>query len=207
VLFPSLPISSRLAILVLLLALAALADWCVHRSAATRWKEYSFLLAAAFFGALFGLVNDALTSWLSPAYFIYAKGIAAGPHFRQQALTLGFQAGFGAAFIAAACYLFANNPKPGLPSLPYRQLSAFILRPLLAALILALVLGITSRWFIPPTVDSPLASVIGPAAAVWFWRVWCIHFGLYLGLLLGTISACFAIRRARRTLAKHPPQP
>ena len=208
-LFPSLSLFSRLGILVLLLAIAALVDFCLHRAAATRWKEYSFLLAAAFLGALFGLANDALTSWLSPAYFLYGKGIHPGPHFQSNVLALGFQAGFGAALVAGAGFLFANNPKPGLPQLPYRKLAVYILLPITLAVVLAVVLGVSSAWFVHSSPDSELAKLTGPPAAVWFWRVWCIHLGLYVGLLFGTISACIAIRRARRQAAVKtlPPAP
>jgi hypothetical protein len=195
------PFLYRLAGLILLAAAIALWDYRKHGPSGTRWREYSFLLAAAMLGGLFGLANDTLTSRLSPEYFIYGKGIVPGPYFHHQVLILGFQAGFGAAFVAAACFLFANNPKPNLPSLPYRKLSVFILQPILAALVLAVILGVTSRWFIRPTFDPRLAQFAGPAAAVWFWRVWCIHLGLYLGLLFGTISAVLTIRRARRRLS------
>jgi len=183
------------------MAIAVLVDFWFHRAAATRWKEYSFLLAAALIGALFGLANDTLTSSLSPEYFIYGKGIAQGPQFRTNVLALGFQAGFGAALVAAACFLFANNPKAGLPQLAYRQLTLFIFQPMAAAAFLAIVLGVSSAWFIHPSPNSSVAEISGPAAAVWFLRVWCIHLGLYLGLLLGTTFACIAIRRARRLAA------
>lgn len=204
-LLSGLSFTSRLVILFLLVAIVTLADLWFHRAAATRWKEYSFLLFAAMLGALFGLANDTLTSWLSPEYFIYGKGIAQGPRFHANVLALGFQAGFGAAFLAAACFLFANNPKPGLPQLAYRQLIFFIFRPTIAAVFLAIVLGISSAWFIHPSPNSSVAKISSPDATVWFLRVWCIHLGLYLGLLFGTISACFAIRRTRRKVAVMSP--
>jgi len=144
------------------------------------------------------MANDALTSHLSPDYFLYGKGIAAGPDFFKNVLFLGFQMGFGAGLIAGAFYLVANNSKPGRPALPYRQLVNFIVCPLAAALLLAVAMGISSAGLAKSEGDTQLADAITGPRAIWFWRVWYIHLGLYVGLALGTLGGIYCIRHARK---------
>jgi hypothetical protein len=176
-------------------------DWQRNRARATKWKEYLFLLLVMLLGAVMGVANDLVTSHLSPEYFIYGKGIIPGPGFRKGVLELATQAGLVAAFVGGAAYLFANNRRPGLPSLTYSRLGAYILWPLLSPVFFAVTLGLVSRWLVNARTDAEMTKFFGESKAIWFWRVWYIHLGLYAGLTLGVILGVINIRRARRRLA------
>ena len=67
----------RLLILLAVLGGIAGVDYWRNRQRATRWREYSFLLACATLGGLFGAAFDQLSVALSPEYFEVGKGI---PH-------------------------------------------------------------------------------------------------------------------------------
>jgi len=198
----SIPLPYRLAALLAIAAAIAWWDWRRHRQRATKWKEYGFLVSVALLGAIIGVANDTVTSRLSPEYFIYGKGIAPGPNFSKGVLELAFQAGLVAAFVGGAAYLFANNPKAGRPSLSYRQLYSLVKWPILGAILLATILGVGSKWFVGPQIDSEMTKVFGETKTIWFWRVWYIHLGLYSGLLIGVGWGILAIRRIRSKLSQ-----
>jgi hypothetical protein len=162
------PYHYRIAALLLLAAAVAGLDYRRHGKVATKWREYSFLLFAGLVGAAFGMICDSITSRLSPDYFYYGKGLTAGPDFHKQVLELGAQAGFVAAFFAGACYLFANNPKVGLPQLGYLELMRNIWKPLCTAAGLALGLGIGARLLITPTYQTEWIQFMNPTAHAWF---------------------------------------
>jgi hypothetical protein len=189
---------ARLALLVLLMAVIAAIDAWRNRAKATRWREYSFLLAAGLLGAAVGVVNDHFTSTLSPEYFLIGKGLSL-EHFRLQVTLLGFQAGFSAGVILGCGYLLANNPRPGRPSLPMRQLFRLALYPLLAAALVVPMTAATACLFdvlrLLPDLRATLAALLTPAQMFRFRIVWAIHLGLYLGGLLGGIRGIAKVAR------------
>ena len=150
-----------LGVLLLLMTIAAYIDWRRRREAATKWREYGFLLIGGLLGAAVGVLNDQITCTISPEYFIYGKEIPGGEGFRLRVAWLGFMAGFSPGAIIAGAYMLANNPggkkgtgticrngpegaahkwclspfsRPRTP-LPYRRLLRFVACPLLAAAI------------------------------------------------------------------------
>jgi uncharacterized membrane protein YfcA len=64
----------RVALLLFLMSVVAAIDWGRNRQGATRWKEYGFVIVSGVVGALFGLLNDLITSSISPEYFLFGKG-------------------------------------------------------------------------------------------------------------------------------------
>src|SRR2546426_1135896 len=87
-------LATRCLLLVSLMALVAVVDLLRNRSQATRWREYAFILAFGGAGALVGMAVDSITSSVSRDYFIVGKGVAAGPTFMKEMLSVGACAGF-----------------------------------------------------------------------------------------------------------------
>lgn len=189
----------RLAALLLLMSIVAAIDWWRNRAAATRWREYSFLLAAGFLGGLIGVANDLVTSAISPDYFVVGKGIPADEHFRVHVVSLGFQAGLVMGMLIGGVYLIANNPSRHRSRLSMLRLFRFALPPVLAAVLCApIVSWLISRWD-PLNFRSPeqLGAILAPIQISQFLAVWGLHLGMYAGGLLGTVFAVFAIRQKR----------
>src|SRR4051794_15810247 len=66
---------TRIGIGVAIFAVLATVDLVRHGRAATRWREYSFLLVAVAAAMLYGIANDAIASGISWEYFYYGKGL------------------------------------------------------------------------------------------------------------------------------------
>jgi cytochrome bd-type quinol oxidase subunit 2 len=60
--FDIVPYWYRIALLLLLMSVVAAFDWRRKRQSATKWKEYGFVIVSGVIGALFGLLNDLVTS-------------------------------------------------------------------------------------------------------------------------------------------------
>jgi hypothetical protein len=206
---------ARVGLLVLLFAIVAAADYLRHRGGATKWREYSFLVAMAAAGGVAGAANDLLTAHLSPDYFVFGKGIAGDGDFRAAAARLGAQAGFQITALAAAVMLWANSvvrrprrghcdaistPPHAPPRLPYRALWLLVASPLVCAAGCASILGPLARHGSASWVPDEIEPLLGSARSADFALVRGIHGGLYLGLIAGTIWAAIAIRRRRRAL-------
>jgi hypothetical protein len=99
--------------LLLLMLVVAFVDWWWRGAQATRWREYSFLLAAGMFGGLLGVAIDQFTATISPGYFVVGKGVSAGAGFRLGVAGIGFQAGLAVGMVIGGVYLLANNPRAG----------------------------------------------------------------------------------------------
>ncbi len=72
----------RVALLAGFLLVVALVDFYRHGARATRYREYGFIIVTGLLGAVFGFVNDMITSSVSPEYFIFGKGLEDGPDLR-----------------------------------------------------------------------------------------------------------------------------
>src|SRR6266446_6393487 len=66
---------ARVAIGVGIFAVLAAADVARHGRAATRWREYAFLVIAVSAALAYGIANDAIASGISWEYFYYGKGL------------------------------------------------------------------------------------------------------------------------------------
>lgn len=143
---------------------------------------------------------DSVTSRVSPEYFVAGKGVNDGGEFTQSVLLLGAHAGFFAGAVAASCYLFANNPGKGLPTLPYRTLSWLALIPVASAAIGGMLIGFSLSVVAGPSLAPVIAPPVEPEDAKPFVVVWGTHAGVYLGLLVGVVLGVVSIRRSRRRL-------
>jgi hypothetical protein len=192
----------RFAILILLLAAIAWIDWRQHRAAATKWREYTFLLAAGFLGGLVGILTDNLTVSISPDYFIWGKGIAADDGFRLRVTLLGLHAGFLAGVVVGGICLIANKPKPDRAKLSAVRLLGFAARPLLGGLVLAPIISLLTWHFDPMGFAAEFRDLLDASQAHRFALVWGMHLGMYAGGLLGLLWGFTGIRRRRITTAK-----
>ncbi|MSR46211.1 MAG: hypothetical protein EXS13_03955 [Planctomycetes bacterium] len=115
----------RVLLLVALMVVVAAIDRVRRGAAATRPREYAFVLGLAALGALAGVGFDACTSRIEPAYFIEWKGIAAGPGFDGRVLELGAKAGFGLGLFVAVLLAFANTRRHAPPRAATRRRWSF----------------------------------------------------------------------------------
>jgi hypothetical protein len=183
-------------LLALLAFLTAVSAWDLRRrgAGARRWRESVVLLAAGVLGAAFGLLNDQVTVTISPEYFTVGKGLAPGPGLRLRAGALGLQAGFAAGVVAACILVYANNPRPGRPSLPERRLFRLAWRPAVLAAACGAVLGAAASVLRPVSLLGEFREALEAPEEIPFLVVWAIHNGVYLGLAAGIAWAVLALR-------------
>ncbi len=202
------PLSIRLTLGGTFFAIYALADLYRNGRAATRWREYAFLLFCAVAAMGYGAINDQLTSSISWEYFYYGKALSKslGPQTPPNAVALhwaaakvGIAATWSAGLIIGVALLISNNPRPGVERLSFRDLAAW----------LPLIFGIT-------IVCSIVGAILGAAGMLnlfgqdfrdlWasnLWRpshfmaTWGIHLGGYVGGAAGTAFAVRGVLRAR----------
>ena len=178
----------RLALLLVLMVLYAAYDYWKHKQAATRWKEYSFLVSCALLAAVIGVINDSITVRISPAYFIHGKGLAADDGLVFAAQCLGAQAGVVAGFICAGILLVATGTM-----LTYRQAYRCIALICLGGVGAALLGAV----LVPPIMQSSdilHALDLNDAEQIAFYQVWGVHLGLYAGALLALLLIVVAVR-------------
>ena len=201
--FYDIPFVQRLLLLVLLASVVVAWDLRRRGREARRWTEYLFLLGSGGAGAVFGVLNDLVTSHVSPEYFTLGKGIAAGEGFVGRVVQLGAEAGFVAAVVAAGLYLLANNPRRGRPSLPYRRLVRLSLRTLAVAAMSGAALGAVVFLAVPEDLSPGSGEELSPTVRHGYLVVWSIHLGLYLGLGAAVVWGLTTIIRGRAAL---PPE-
>lgn len=161
-----------------------------------RCTEYAFLYCSAAIACVFGIANDLITSWISPEYFIFGKGIAAGEGFLLRVCALGAQAGCSAGFIAAAVMLCCRRP--------HIKIFSFM-KYIYIIIISAAITGCIARYALSPWISSDFLSTLKLSAEreVHFIQAWSIHIGLYAGLLLSLIVSCIYIRKATPSCAQN----
>src|SRR5687768_15542068 len=144
-------LTTRIAIGVCIFAALALWDWRKNRERATRWREYLVLFVCVAAALCYGVVNDQITTSISPEYFAFFKGVAAElppdePHnsirFRWEVAKIGMQAAWTPGLIIGVAVLVANNPWKTLPRLPYAQLVRLLPHLLLITAVTAVALGV-----------------------------------------------------------------
>ena len=192
------PYWCRIALLLLLMSLVAAADWLRNRQDATKWKEYGFVIVSGVIGGLFGLLNDLITSAISPEYFIFGKGLENGDWLSLRAGLLGVKAGFSAGAIAGAMCLYAGTRNCRSPSLTYRRLLGFLWRPVALAATTAFIMALFFRQLDPFGFSTQLEGILDSGQIRRFLTVWRIHSGLYLGLLVSVIWIIVDIARSRK---------
>jgi hypothetical protein len=159
---------------------------------AARYQEYGFILLCGVLGAALGAANDALTSSLSPEYFILGKDLP-GEHPRLEAVNLGLSAGFSAGIIGGALSLFALGRKRP----PFKRLLPMLAIPALSAMSLGGAFFLIAPDADPTRLTDQLRELLTPEQIRRFRLVWWIHTGLYAGFVLG-LAAMIALARRRR---------
>jgi len=172
-------------------------DLARHGRRATRWREYALLFLATAAGALCGAAVNAVTSAVSPDYFVIAKGIRAGEGFRLRAVALGAQAGTGYGALLGGVLMFsAGRDFSRDPPAVRRIVRACLTIP---------------AWGLVAGAAALIAASIAPISLPWFreldWipddavrrmsAAWLCHLGLYAGALSGAILTIRDLRRLR----------
>ena len=198
----------RVAVGVSIFAALAILDLRRNRTRATRWREYSFLLACVAAALLYGIVNDQITTTISWEYFAYGKGVAEAlpdappnsPAFRWEAAKIGMKATWSAGLLIGVALLIANNPRRDRPQLSYRRLVCRLLVIFAIAAITAAALGLAGYFGLLARFSEDFRIMLEQDQ--WrprrFMAVFGIHLGGYLGGLVGTAAAIARILRARR---------
>ncbi len=187
----------------------AIADFTKHGRAASRWKEYAFLLCACFVAMLYGAINDQVTSRISWEYFYYGKELSqilgdrippdpAALHW--EAAKVGIKATWSMGLIAGVAMLVANNPRKQKPQLSYPQLISLLPMILLITSFCAIIGGLLGyygclTWMQTDFREMTQTNLWHPRR---FIATWSIHLGGYVGGLLGTGLAVWNILRHRR---------
>ena len=198
-----------------LLALA-LADLHRNRSRATRWREYTFLLACVVAALVYGVVNDQITTTISWEYFAYGKfpenALPVGeppnsPRFRWEAAKVGMKATWTAGLIVGVALLIANNPRrDGRPRLAYRRLLGLVPLVFLVTAATAACFGVAGYFgaFLPLSGDFREMVEEDQWRPRRFMAVYGVHLGGYVGGLIATVLAVARVALERRRLAGGP---
>lgn len=186
---PNIPYVWRLIALSIVVALFLALDLRKPNGQRHRWREYLFLLGCGGITALFGMGVDAITSHISPEYFLIGKGIAGGEGFFRRVAELGAQAGFAGGMIGGGILLLVNRRPEGA-----MRLFRVIRLPLLLAAFAGAVAGGVLAIF--PFYTLPLAEdALDEPRAQRMTVVWFAHLGIYIGGMIGLIIAARQVRR------------
>jgi hypothetical protein len=194
----------------MILLILALIDLRKHGARATRWREYTFLLACVFAAMLYGIINDQITSAISWEYFYYGKELehVVGPTIPPnrtamcwEAAKIGATATWSVGLIVGAALLIANNPRKNRPQLPYSALIQSLAPILVTAMLCAIVLGFAGwfGWLDWISSDFRLFRETDSYRPAHFMATYGAHLGGYVGGALGTLVAvcCIIVRRHR----------
>lgn len=157
-----------------------------------RW-EYTCLFLFGIAGSGYGAINDLITVHISPDYFILGKGLRAGESLTTNAIQLGSQAGFSAAAIACAVWLFALRHTP----VPYlcRLIAGKAWLPFVSAATCSVVFPLFFHGADPLLFSRQLEGIISHHEIISFITVWWVHVGAYLGLCAGVAGAIILTRQ------------
>lgn len=208
-LFTDRGLAVRIAGGVAIFAALAISDWQQNRAAATRWREYSFLLACVFLAMVYGLINNVLTSAISWEYFYYGKDLAAqlGPQIPPDPLKLhlaaaliGMKATWSAGLLIGVALLLANNPSKHFGRLRNRSLLRSVPPVLLLTLVFAAAGALAGHFALPALWNSEFAQMLrnDEMRPRRFMLAYGIHLGGYIGGLIGMLAAVWRILRRRR---------
>ena len=207
--FSDIGLAARLAIGGTILLILAGNDLRRHGRAATRWREYAFLLIAAAAAAAYGAMNDLVTSAISWEYFYFGKGLSdtLGPveppavgALAWGAAKIGMASSWSAGVLAGAILLLANS-YPGRRGTPVESMSMprllrWLWRVAMGALIGGVIGGIAGRiisgFWMP--IDLHGLGGMDDRRAALFMTTWGIHGGSYLGAGIATIQCAWRIR-------------
>lgn len=198
----------RVVVGVAIFATLAIVDYRRNGPAATRWREYAFLLICVALAIAYGIANDLITSRISVEYFLYFKGVAervavevaASPEQHRaaldiQAVRIGTLATWSVGLIAGAAMLVTNTVGEW-PTLRMRRLLPIV--PVIFAF--AILDAVLFGWLgwndrLPWIRENFADESMRPQH---LRCVYAIHLGGYMGGGIGTIVACALIAILRR---------
>jgi hypothetical protein len=200
----------RVGIGVGILLVLAIVDLKRHGHAATRWREYAFLVLCVAVAIAYGIVNDQITSRISWEYFYYGKDLAPilGPKIppdmsavHWQAVRIGAEATWSAGLIVGVAMLLANNPRKDWPRLSFRKLAGFLPSFVAIAAGCGILLGALGskgwlNWMDPDFDDLFRNDLWRPER---FMAVFGVHLGGYIGGTVGIVYNVWRIVRLRRS--------
>jgi membrane associated rhomboid family serine protease len=202
---------ARVGVGVAIFAILAGYDLRKNGRAATRWREYAFLVVCVVTAMVYGVVNDLLTSSVSWEYFYYGKGLssqlgaAVPPDLHEMHLAaaiVGIKATWSAGLLIGVAILLANNPSKSLPRLRNRSLLRLL--PLVVAMTMlgAVFGGVAGRLGLPALWNHDFAMMLrrNEMRPERFMIAYGVHLGGYIGGFFAMILAVWRVRRRRRLL-------
>lgn len=163
-----------------------------------RAKEYGFLASTTLFSVVFAIIHDFITFSISSEYFYIAKGLGRNIEFYPDIIWLAVKASYWAGIIVGLIFLVANNPKDKMMQLEYKILCRKLLYPLFFGLGLA-VLGYFISFFAFPFFSIGAEELLEFPQN--FEQVAFIHWGTYIGVLIGSIYGAIHILKVRKSLS------
>lgn len=179
----------------------ALADFYRNGAQAVKYREYGFIIITGSVGAVVGLVNDLMTSSLSPDYFILGKGLEEGPDLPMQAGLFGLRVGFSAGVIGGAVCLYASRRKSARPPVPFSRLYRMLWMPVTGAILCGIALPLGFSRFDPAQFSAQLDTLLDAERISRFRQVWWTHIGLYAGMVLGLAAMLLRAAKERKNAA------
>jgi hypothetical protein len=194
---------------VLVFVILAILDVRRHGQAATRWREYLFLMTCVVCAMIYGIANDFVTSTISWEYFCFAKEQYPGPitqlppvprELYPAAAVVGMKATWTMGLLIGAVLLIANNPRRDRPRLAYATLMKYLAMILAITMLCAVLMGIAGYFGALDGLDNGFAQAVSgsPQRQRRFLIVWGIHIGAYAGGAIGLIIAAVTIFRRPR---------
>lgn len=196
------PFWYRVVLLLGLMLVVALLDFYRQGAQATKFREYGFLVITGVIGGVFGLINDLITSSISPDYFIFGKGLDVGPNLRVRAGLLGLQVGFSAGVIGGAICLYVCRRKSIYPPITCSRLLRILWMPITSAVICGIALPLAFSQFDPAHFSTELSSLLDGGKLNRFRQVWWTHVGLYVGMTIGLVAMILRATKERKTSGK-----
>jgi hypothetical protein len=176
-----LPVFTRIAFAVVILALLMITEVFIKKEKAFRWKGYALWLTMAVLGLIFGFLLDLVTIRISPEYYRIGKGVTID-NIWMTCLNVGGAAGFLSAALVGGIILIKNKQAViERASIPWEILKS-------TKIIFGFACALSLIAYSLPLLLSPnrvFLSKLSPEQVEPFFRVQQVHAGAYLGALIG----------------------
>lgn len=160
-----------------------------------RAKEYLFITLTTILAICFAILHDFITFNISKEYFSIAKELGDTVKFYPDILVLAITASYWVGIIIGVVFVVSNNPSKTLPQISYGNLAKVSFIPFTTAILTACLAFALSKIIAPIFSKNGIHIIYDPAA---FESVAFIHWGTYIGALLGLIVSVFIIRKKRK---------
>ena len=188
-------ISFRLSIGLTIFLVLGIRDYLKNKEDPKRAKEYLFITGCSIASIIYAIIHDCITFSISFEYFAIAKELGNDVKLFPDVVLLATKASYWVGIIVGLVLVIANNPFKNYRQLTYTELSKQLPFPLLTAV----VFGFLAYYI--PDLTEPLFSKGGEGILTdsnSFERVAFIHWGTYIGGLLGLIIAAAKVILRRK---------